>query len=163
MPGGIKGPQWGKIMCPFLIKRMLGVEIRERANRRRKMYKYWVNLGIFLLVVFVVFFVWGHVSFEEAEYSGEAFTSTCFGQSNSEEPKNTEGKDIQWFRDEMNISPKYMERQEGILGMSWTHFFTMLFLVFFFIGAIVALVLRHRRAKQLLNQLFKEERRGADG
>jgi hypothetical protein len=62
----------------------------------------------------------------------------------------------------MRISPKYLERDEGIMGMSWTHFFTMLFLILFFIAAMTALVMRHRRTKQLLDTLLKEEGHGPD-
>ncbi len=40
-------------------------------------------------------------------------------------------RDIQWFRDKMKISPKYLEQREGILGMSWGHFFTMILLLIF--------------------------------
>jgi len=123
------------------------------------MCKYRLKLGFFLLLGFIV---WGHIPFKETEFSREAFMSACFGQSKSEEPENQGETDIQWFREEMKISPKYMERKEGVLGMSWTHFFTMLFLVFFFVGAVVALVIRHKRTKELLDLLLKEERRGTD-
>lgn len=61
----------------------------------------------------------------------------------------------------MGISPKYLEKDEGIM-MSWTHFFTMLFLILFFIAAMTALVMRHRRTKQLVNTLLKEESHGPD-
>ena len=46
--------------------------------------------------------------------------------------------DIQWFKMEMRVGPNYMEKREGILGMSWAHFFTMSFLVRFFFGALIA-------------------------
>lgn len=122
---------------------------------RKKMNNYRIKWIFFLLLVL---FVWGHIPFEDTEYSEGVCISSCFGRSKTESPENQKEKDIQWFREEMKISPKYMEREEGVLGMSWTHFFTMLFLVLFFIGTIVALVLRHRRTKQLLSMLLKEER-----
>lgn len=123
------------------------------------MYKYRLRSALFLLLGFIAF---GHIPFQQSDYSKETFISTCFGQSKPEEPNNLEKTDIQWFREEMKISSKYMERKEGVMGMSWTHFFTMLFLVFFFVGAIVALVIRHKRTKELLNLLLKEEKRGTD-
>jgi hypothetical protein len=117
------------------------------------MHTYRVKLLLFLVLGFIV---WGHIPFEEVEPSRKIFTSVCFGQSMSEEPQNQGETDIQWFREEMKISPKYMERKEGVLGMSWTHFFTMLFLVFFFVGTIAALFIRHKRTKELLNLLIKD-------
>ncbi len=75
----------------------------------------------------------------------------------AEEAEGTDPEKIQWFREKMRISPKYLEEEEGVMGMSWTHFFTMLFLVLFFIAAMTALVMRHRRTKELLNTLLKEE------
>lgn len=124
------------------------------------MYRYWLRLPLFLLLGFIV---WGHIPFEDTEYSRQPFSSICFAQSQSEEAGNQGEPDIGWFREEMKISPKYRDKDEGVLGMSWTHFFTMLFLVLFFVGGIVALVMRHRRTKELLNLLLKEERHDADG
>jgi len=69
--------------------------------------------------------------------------------------------DIQWFKDQMRISPKYLESREGILGMSWLHFLTMVFLTVFFIGALIARYLRNRRAKQMLAALLREEKNEA--
>ena len=66
--------------------------------------------------------------------------------------------DVQWFKDQMRISPKYLESHEGILGMSWLHFLTMVFLTVFFIGALIALYLRNRRTKQILAALLREEK-----
>ena len=123
------------------------------------MYKLKMSLCLFLLPVF---FIWVQIPFNKIENSGETFTNACFAQSKSEEQENQEEKDIRWFREEMKISPKYMEKKEGILGMSRTHFFTMLFLIIFFIGTIVSLLIRRRRTKQLLDLLLKEERHGAD-
>ena len=70
---------------------------------------------------------------------------------------NEEGKkDIQWFRDKMKISPKYVEQREGFFGMSWGHFFTMLFLLIFAAGVLIVFILRYRRTKEIL-KLIKEE------
>ena len=65
--------------------------------------------------------------------------------------------DIQWFKDEMRISPKYIEAQEGILDMSWLHFLLMLFLVIFFFGASIAYYRQTNRTKRILQQLLSGE------
>lgn len=75
----------------------------------------------------------------------------------SEEAEEPDPEKVQWFREKMRISPKYLDREEGVLGMSWAHFLTMLFLVLFFIISLVAIVIRHRRTRQLLDILLKEE------
>ncbi len=72
--------------------------------------------------------------------------------------QNREKNSIQWFKDEMKISPKYLEKNEGILGMSWAHFLTMVFLAAFGAGAFIVFILRYRRARELIN-LVKEESR----
>jgi len=74
--------------------------------------------------------------------------------------QDKEQKNIEWFKQEMKISPKYLERKEGILGMSWGHFFTMVFLVLFASGALIVFLVRYKRTKDIL-KLIKEER--ADG
>lgn len=65
--------------------------------------------------------------------------------------------DIQWFKKEMRVGPNYMEKREGILGMSWAHFFTMSFLVLFFFGALIAYHRRTTRTTRILRQLLKED------
>lgn len=67
-----------------------------------------------------------------------------------------EDPDIQWFKDQMKISDKYVEQQEGILGVSWAHFLTMVFLVLFALGALVALFQRQRRTREILEMIRKE-------
>jgi len=69
-------------------------------------------------------------------------------------PSNT---DFKWFKDEMRISSKYIEAQEGILGMSWLHFLLMLFLVIFFFGAMIAYYRQTNRTKRILQQLLSGE------
>lgn len=71
--------------------------------------------------------------------------------------QNPSHEDIQWFKDEMHISPKYIEGHEGILGMSWLHFLVMVLLIVFFIGALIAMYIRHKRTKQILTSLLQEE------
>jgi hypothetical protein len=76
------------------------------------------------------------------------------GEAGLQAPNKT---DIQWFKDEMRISPKYIEAQEGILGMSWLHFLLMLFLVLFFFGALIAYYKQTNRTKRILQQLLSGE------
>ena len=85
--------------------------------------------------------------------------NACLAQAGTGESADSNGTDIRWFREEMKISAKYLERKEGILGMSWPHFFVMLFLVLFFLGATAAFFLRHRRTKQILEELLREEKK----
>ncbi len=72
----------------------------------------------------------------------------------------TQKPDIQWFKDRMKISEKYAESREGILGMSWAHFFTMVLLVLFAIGAIVVFIQRQRRTREILERIRKEMTNG---
>ncbi len=65
--------------------------------------------------------------------------------------------DIQWFKDQMKISDKYLEQREGVLGMSWTHFLTMIVLILFAAGAFAAFILRYRRTQQIIEEIRKEQ------
>ncbi len=71
--------------------------------------------------------------------------------------------DLQWFKEEMKISPKYREDAQGIMGMSWGHFFIMVFLVAFLVGALIEFYLRNRRTKNILETLLKEANHGSEG
>jgi hypothetical protein len=64
--------------------------------------------------------------------------------------------DIEWFKKEMGISPKYAEQESGVMGLSWAHFLTMVFLALSFVVALIALILRYRRTKDLLGLILKE-------
>ena len=64
--------------------------------------------------------------------------------------------DIRWFRDQMGISEQYTEVQEGIFGMSWAHFFTMVFLIVFALGALALYIQRQRRTREILELIRKE-------
>jgi len=68
-----------------------------------------------------------------------------------------EKPDIQWFKQEMKISPKYQEKKEGILGMSWIHFLTMIFLTVFFVGSLAAYYMRNARTRKIIERLLQEE------
>ena len=78
------------------------------------------------------------------------------GQSNQK-------PDIEWFKDRMKISEKYAEPREGVLGMSWTHFFTMVLLFLFALGALVVFVQRQRRTREILERIRKEMTNGNSG
>ncbi len=67
--------------------------------------------------------------------------------------------DIEWFRDEMRISPKYFEGSVGILGMSWALFMTLVFLIVFFVGTIAFVYLWNRKTRYILTSLLEEEKR----
>lgn len=71
-----------------------------------------------------------------------------------------EDPDIQWFKDQLKISDKYLEQQEGILGVSWAHFLTMVFLVLFALVALVAFFQRQRRTREILEMIRKEMSHG---
>lgn len=77
--------------------------------------------------------------------------------------QNQSPKDIKWFKEKMKISPKYIERQPGILGMSWGHFFTMVFLLLFAVGAFVVFILRYKRTKEILKLIKEETKNGGKG
>jgi ABC-type phosphate transport system permease subunit len=77
--------------------------------------------------------------------------------------ENQDQADIQWFKEEMKIAPKYVEEQEGIWGMSWGHFFIMVFLVLFFIGALAAVYMRNKRTREILALMLKEEKNDFKG
>lgn len=70
--------------------------------------------------------------------------------------------DIEWFKKEMGISPKYTEKESGVMGLSWAHFLTMVFLVLSFVVALTALILRYRRTKELLQWILKDGSRNDD-
>ena len=64
--------------------------------------------------------------------------------------------DIQWFKDQMKISDKYREVHEGIFGVSWIHFFIMVFLVLFAMGALASFMLKQKKINEILKRIQKE-------
>ena len=68
-----------------------------------------------------------------------------------------EKPEIQWFKQEMKISPKYQEKKEGVLGMSWIHFLTMIFLTVFFLGSLAAYYMRNVRTRKIIERILNEE------
>ncbi|MFW6053054.1 MAG: hypothetical protein ACOC8I_04010 [Desulfosalsimonas sp.] len=101
------------------------------------------------LLAVICFMVHGavYVNFSNAAQSRE---QTSVEQHSGDDP------DIEWFKDEMKISDKYAERQEGIMGVSWAHFFTMILLALFAGGALVGIVIRYIRTRQLIEEIRKE-------
>ena len=100
------------------------------------------------------FFVFG-LGGDFSSLTGQSTFGSASAQVKSENPEIR--PDIQWFKEEMKISPKYLEKKEGILGMSWIHFLTMVVLVLFFFGALLAYHLRNVKTRQILERLLKEE------
>ncbi|MBW2107759.1 MAG: hypothetical protein JRI36_03710 [Deltaproteobacteria bacterium] len=74
----------------------------------------------------------------------------------ADQPNESE---IEWFKKELRVSPMYVEHQEGILGLSWAHFLTMVFLTVFVLVALVGIAIRYRRTKELLAMLLEEEKK----
>jgi len=64
--------------------------------------------------------------------------------------------DIDWFKKEMGISLKYTEHESGVMGLSWAHSLTMVFLVLSLVTAVVALIFRYWRTRELLTLILKE-------
>ncbi|MFO7875716.1 MAG: hypothetical protein R6U55_03935 [Desulfovermiculus sp.] len=77
-------------------------------------------------------------------------------RSNAWAQAGDDAADIQWFKETMKISPKYQEQSHGLLGMSYTHFFVMVFLILFFIGTFINSYLRSKRTRDALQTLLKE-------
>ncbi len=72
---------------------------------------------------------------------------------------NQDEPDIQWFKEQMQIDPRFQEPDQGILGMSWIHFLTMIFLILFFFGGLMAHFMRIRKRKQILLALLTERQK----
>jgi hypothetical protein len=81
--------------------------------------------------------------------------STVSAGGNTSLSPTGEAPTIEWFKKELRISPKYAEEPQGILGLSWAHFMTMVFLVIFFVLGLAALLIRYRRTKELLTLLIE--------
>jgi disulfide bond formation protein DsbB len=85
------------------------------------------------------------------------FQLTISLHSNAWAQDGEDAADIQWFKETMKISPRYQEQGHGLLGMSYTHFFVMVFLILFFIGTFLNSYLRSKRTRDALQTLLKEE------
>ncbi len=87
------------------------------------------------------------------------YTGCLWGYDAALASQNTDQPDIEWFKRELRISPKYSEKREGVLGLSWAHFLTMVFLIISFLVALSAVFFRYRRTKELLTLMLEEERK----
>lgn len=118
-----------------------------RNTRQSKVKPYRILLPI-LLVAVGIFIVQttGKVSVQDLFSAGPSVVHAADSQP-----------DIQWFKDQMKISDKYLEQREGVLGMSWTHFLTMIVLILFAAGAFAAFILRYRRTQQIIEEIRKEQ------
>lgn len=67
---------------------------------------------------------------------------------------------VEWFRKELGIAPQYQEQSGAILGMSWAHFLSMVFLVAFFVGSLYLTYTRQKRTKELLARFLEGEAKG---
>ncbi len=74
--------------------------------------------------------------------------------------EETEDRDIQWFRDQLGISEQYIEEPDGIWGMSWAHFLTMVILVVFALGAMVLIIMQQKRTREIMESIKKEMEHG---
>ena len=83
--------------------------------------------------------------------------------SKAEASANPDEEEIQWFRDQLGIADQYRQEHDEILGMSWAHFLTMVFLVLFAVGALYVFVQRQRRTREILEIIQKEMKDGNTG
>lgn len=74
--------------------------------------------------------------------------------------QGNQGQDIQWFKERMQIADKYVQKSEGILGMSWAHFLTMVLLVLFALAALGVFIQQQRRTKEIMESIRKETENG---
>lgn len=104
----------------------------------------------FLVLFFSLLFVQGFVPGSDDGWGWARSHSEASAAPERDRPG------IEWFKKEMGISPKYTEQESGVMGLSWAHFVTMVFLVLSFVVALIALILRYRRTKELLELILKE-------
>ena len=69
-----------------------------------------------------------------------------------------ENRSIQWFKEELRITPKYTEDHKDVFGLSWAHFLTMVLLILFSLFGLASLLIRYRRTKELLTKLLEEKK-----
>ena len=78
----------------------------------------------------------------------------------SEENHVNQDKSIQWFKEQMKISDKYVQKESGIWGMSWAHFTTMVLLILFAIVALFVFIQQQKRTKEIVEMIKKEMKHG---
>jgi hypothetical protein len=74
----------------------------------------------------------------------------------ADQSRKSQEPDIQWFRDQLKISDRYVQEQEGIWGVSWAHFLTMVFLGMFVLGSLAVWIQQQRRTRDILDSIRKE-------
>ena len=70
--------------------------------------------------------------------------------------QGNQDQDIQWFKEKIKIADKYVQKSEGILGMSWAHFLTMVLLVLFALVALGVFNQQQKRTKEIMESIRKE-------
>ncbi len=90
-------------------------------------------------------------------------TKSAYASASASQETSQNNSDIQWFKDQMQISDKYLEQQDGIWGMSRAHFLTMVFLVLFALGALVVFIQQQKRTKEIMELIRKEMKNGNSG
>ena len=90
----------------------------------------------------------------EAKADGSTDHPAAVDAASNTNPDQT--RKVEWFKEELRITPKYVEDHQGVFGLSWAHFLTMVFLVVFFLSGLVSLLVRYRRTQELLRELLKE-------
>jgi hypothetical protein len=138
------------------------IQSKNKSQMRKMLSMHVKNLGLVcLLVVILAMMGTARGAFLSTDASKLAFPP---GVVFAETDPNIDGNDeLQWFKDQMEISEKYIQEQNGIWGMSWGHFFTMVFLVLFAIGTLVAFIQRQRRTREILEIIRREMKNGDSG
>jgi hypothetical protein len=110
-----------------------------------------VTLGCALL------FVARPSQFVAAEFTvaGQTVAAEVVSESGPQESPT-----VEWFKEELRITPKYTEGHQGVWGLSWAHFLTMVLLAGFSVSGLVFLLVRYRRTQELLTQLLEKEKKG---
>lgn len=90
-------------------------------------------------------------------------TKSAYASASVSQEMSQNNLDIQWFKDQMRISDKYAEQKDGIWGMSWAHFVTMVLLVLFALGALVVFIQQQKRTKEIMELIRKEMKNGNSG
>jgi hypothetical protein len=110
---------------------------------------------ILLTIYFLYMPVTATATVNKETYAVAASAVSTAGRTSPSQTEETPS--IDWFKKELGISDKYIEKHEGVLGLSWAHFLTMVFLICSFILGLIFAVVRHRRTKELLTIMSEEE------
>ena len=120
------------------------------------MYKKLKYFIIFFIIVAALLFITNGSS------TVLAISQSAFSTDSSPHitVQGNENQDIQWFKEEMQIADKYVQKSEGILGLSWAHFLTMVLLVLFALAALGVFIQQQRRTKEIMESIRKEMENG---